>query len=551
LRAAVNRTVLRVERVRWWRKHRLNRFFAAVALAAAGLHEGTTSGADDQTACLAQPLVSGVSPLNLGPFPAQTTAVVDVQVANADRGTCNPRLLLLLPGAAPPGFAVFAAPTSAVVAPGETARFDVSVTATTAASPGGYTVPFQVLDVATGERVAGAVDYTLLPPAGCQVMPDRELMVRDLSVVEDPLRTSFDPASTDPRAGVWTFARLMADMAPDGTPAGAFAEAFFGTWLDDQPVGGFTIPARRAIRPFVLNAWPRDGRGRLDLARAPLRLLAIVNRIDVRDLAAGRAGEGRFVFGVLDPAGRPAPFTLIVEYALPGATEADVLSWARAWHALGALPFPSEAYNAALQRITRRFSARGARPGAPNGSALDAIRTDEIALAPAWELRQFRLSKTGAALEPAPVDLTPDGSLDGSPQLADFVDASAAAIRGGSYAVPSSFEGAPFQGAASINALTAWNAPGIVDGEARHLFSLNTCNGCHGAAETGTEFLHVFPRPSGVPAALSGFLLGLAVPDPVDGELRTFNDLGRRKADLEGLVCTCRGDAAYGGRVTH
>ena len=68
------------------------------------------------------------------------------------------------------------------------------------------------------------------------------------------------------------------------------------------------------------------------------------------------------------------------------------------------------------------------------------------------------------------------------------------------------------------------------------LFSLNTCNGCHGA-ETDTSFLHVFPRSLGQEASLSGFLTGITVDDPIDGTVRTFDDLGRRNADLAGLLC--------------
>ena len=74
----------------------------------------------------------------------------------------------------------------------------------------------------------------------------------------------------------------------------------------------------------VTDAWPKTADGHIDLTRAPLRLLAIVNRMDLRDLSKGSAGEGRFVFGVLDGNGNPLEFTLILEYRLPGTTDADV-----------------------------------------------------------------------------------------------------------------------------------------------------------------------------------------------------------------------------------
>ena len=85
---------------------------------------------------------------------------------------------------------------------------------------------------------------------------------------------------------------------------------------------------------------------------------------------------------------------MIFEYKLPAATDADVLGWANAWHALGAMPFPSEEYNAALQAITDRFTGRGARPGHPNGNAINAVRTNEIDFGDngVWQLREFELS---------------------------------------------------------------------------------------------------------------------------------------------------------------
>jgi hypothetical protein len=80
--------------------------------------------------------------------------------------------------------------------------------------------------------------------------------------------------------------------------------------------------------------------------------------------------------------------------------------------------------------------------------------------------------------------------------------------------------------------------------EARHLFSLNTCNGCHGA-ETATEFFHVGPRRAGQVAPLSKFLTGesgFQVKDPAEQmeeahvKSRPFHDLPDRVKDLRGLV---------------
>ena len=350
-----------------------------------------------------------------------------------------------------------------------------------------------------------------------------------------------------PRAGAWTFGRLMEEMAPDLDSAPDMVEQLFGTWLTRGTLNTFTVPARPSIQNQVLDSWPRSSNGKLDLARSPLRLLAIVNRVDLRDVAAGHAGEGRFVFGVLGAGGFPMEFTMILEYHLPASTNADALDWANAWHALGAQPFPSEAYNAALQAVTTRFTRRNAAPSLVNGSALSRLRSNEIALSSPWELREFALSPTTHFLEESTLALTPDLSFNGGSTLAAFINANASAIIAETHTVPASFEGAPFLGGAVFNNLDAWRAPGIIDNEARHHFSLNTCNGCHSTQETGTAFLQINPRALRSEAQLSGFLTGISVADPVTFVPRKFNDLARRNDDLAQLICDPSADGAPKG----
>ena len=137
------------------------------------------------------------------------------------------------------------------------------------------------------------------------------------------------------------------------------------------------------------------------------------------------------------------------------------------------------------------------------------------------------------------MQLTPDtGFITESPVVADFVNQNEASILTETHVVPENFAGARFLGGSSLNDLIAWRSSGITSNEARHKFSLNTCNGCHSLDETGTFFLQINPRDPGTVAQLAGFLSGSSVPDPVTGELRTFNDLRRRKLDLEQIVCS-------------
>jgi hypothetical protein len=396
-------------------------------------------------------------------------------------------------------------------------------------------------DVWVSPQPTGAADMAELadlpPPCVAEVSESKELMITDLRVVENARATG---------SGVWTFKHLMESMAPTAAQAPEMVRQMFSTWLSDQTVNAQTVLARPAMADQVLNPWLNGGTT-LDLSRAPLRLLAIVNRLDLRNLSQGKAGEGRFVFGVLDPQGSPTSFTLILEYRLPASTEADVLEWTDLWHELGALDLGSAAYNAKLAEITERFAGRNAEPGRVNGSALSQLRSNEIALSAPWELREFVLSSTNGFLRPDTVKLTPDSSFMDQSIVATFINQNQAAIIAERHDVPDTFNGVSFLGGSSLNTLGHWNAPGINSNEARHKFSLNTCNGCHGSNETGTFFLQINPRSAGQEATLSGFLTGIDVTDPVDGStVRHLDDLERRAVDMEALLCSTPSSSARG-----
>jgi hypothetical protein len=465
-----------------------------------------------------------------------TPATFDVAVTDNDSAACDPssfnfQVNTFIQGLSiDPSFA-FLGP----VAPGETAHLAVNVTGSDDLDPGTFNIPFVVFGNNFSSAFFGSFDF-VLAASGCRVSTARELMIKSLSVVDDPVRTTFTAPPGDARGGVWTFK----NMAPTPEDAPAMVEAMLSTFGTTQTINGFNIDPRPGMQQLILNNWPRTAGGALDLTRAPLQLQAIVNRFDLRNLSEGNAGEGRFVFAFLSP-GSPFPLqaTMIFEYKLPATTEDDVLGWANAWHALGGLPFPSEDYNAALQAITDRFSGRGARPGATNGNAINAVRTNEIDFGNngIWQLREFGLSPSTGRLVPATIKLTPDLSFNGSNTLAAFVNANEAAIIAETHTVPETFQGQPFLGGAVFNDLSTWSSPGINNNEARHHFALNTCNGCHSAAETGVFFLQISPRFPGSEAFLSGFLTGTTVFDQFSGQTRTFNDLGRRAADLRPIVC--------------
>ena len=422
------------------------------------------------------------------------------------------------------------------LAPGETISQDFEVFSQEGTEAGSYTVEFNAFSFEIFTQTAISAEYVVAEPEGCHVTSSRELTIRHVSVVDDPVRTSMDGDGSDPRTGAWSFGRFMERLSPTPQAAPKVTEEMFASFITAQDVNGFEIEARPAMDEVVLQPWPRTSAGELDLARAPLRLLAIVHRLDLKDLNAGKAGEGRIVYGVLDAFGNSMEFTVILEYALPADTEEEFRAWANTVHALQELPFPSEEYNTALQAITDRFSAHGALPGAPNDSALIDIRTNEIALSFQWQLREFRLSPADGFLAPSVLFQTPDFSFNFTDTLGRFINENEDIILTERHEVPLQFEGIPFQTGGIFNNIDFWSAPGINNPEARHKFSLNTCNGCHGQ-ETNTFFLHINPRQVGEQSLLSDFQLGTTVFDPETGEPRQLSELSRRRKLLESVVC--------------
>jgi hypothetical protein len=556
-----------------------------------------TQAAPDTTimglTCLHQDPTVTVSPQTSPPVAAGTAVTYELSIHNTNAANCTPSSFFSFVSL-PQDFnvnpgAIFPPP----IASGETNTFPFEVSSSEETEPGNYSLTFQVftqnqnggggpigfasssptppsvIGKATpsiglpivspvGPPLVGAAgspapppggmgptgnvsvqaQYVVAEPSGCHVSSQRELTIRDIGVVDDPVRTAFTPTASDPRQGAWSFGRLMQRLSRTDADAPDVTEAMFRTFLSPQTINTFTVNTRPPMDTIVLQPWPRTSDGKLDLAHAPMRLLAIVNRLDLKDLAKGKAGEGRLVYGILDSNGNPLQGTVIFEYLLPADGEAGYLEWANAFHALQAQTFPSEAYNQALQALTDRFTARGAIPSNPNGSALIDIRTNEIDLSQdfVWQLREFHISPTTGFMAPATVFLTPDAAFNSSERLGRFINQNETAVLAETHEVPEVFEGTPFLGGAIFNNIDFWNAPGITNPEARHKFSLNTCNGCHGA-ETQTTFLQINPRVPGQPSVLSGFLNGETVSDPVTGLPRRLAELARRRQLLESAVC--------------
>jgi hypothetical protein len=312
----------------------------------------------------------------------------------------------------------------------------------------------------------------------------------------------------------------------------------------------------------ILNQWPRLSTGELDLNRSPFKLVAIVNRLDLGRGQGGPygssgAGELRFVFSVMNSTTCQRPynsFLVIFEFGVPPTQCLQVKSWAQAWLNLSnpLLALGSSAYNSQLQNLTQQVVLRNAAPNKPNGSAINQVRTNEVMLANPWEMREFRIFSTVANprkftttsvpghLSEHVTVLTPFDQFNNTATLTSFL---------GNPAILAGIHDVPLDYGATLNFLGAfpqmpttaffWNAPNlgtVPNGfNARHKFSLKTCNGCH-AQETSTSFTHVGPT-----GALSPFLAtGMTnvntpynVTDPVSGQVRSFFEIRERAQHLD------------------
>ncbi len=359
----------------------------------------------------------------------------------------------------------------------------------------------------------------------------RELMITNVSVVDDPCRTSWTGSCAGGGTqGIWTFGELMTRMAGTGSPQVLTAE-WLHQWEIPIVVNGFPVPKRPMIRPLVIDPWlvasgcpagsPIVGAGAcpLNLTRAPFRLLAISNRVDLEcaNYTGPGDGEARFVFGVLGASGNPLRAAVIFEYKLPpqrASVPYTAVNWENDWHPLSSLPIGSPAYMTILEGILNDITAVGALPGGPNlGTSIGQVRTNEIDFGGApWKLRETRLQNTGGGptaelLLATTTAEAPADSMNQTPPLDSYLSTNAPALAvflqpplptallGGESSAPL---GPP-------SAFWDHSSPSPLAPIERHHFAFNTCNGCH-SLEVNTPFLHVSNRAAGFPATLSPFL---------------------------------------------
>jgi len=458
------------------------------------------------------------------------------------------------------------------------------------------------------------VSIANLAPAGSVKLIDKVkqncIFLTDISVVEDPVRTWNCCSQTGNVDGPWTFKALMKNLAtqtPDQPASDQtlsdFVKNWLNSWAAQKIINEDTVPARTLVNDKILNPWlakslaAGNPSGFLDMRFAPFKLTAIVNRFDLRERASGiPAGEGRMIFCLINSDCTAAEnFTLIFEYGINKPDVCDSLkNWATQWFNLKNFTLGSTEYLSALQAITDQFTLCGTSPNRTHQSSIDAVRTNEVALAssdathpPRWEFREFGLNGNVHALVQKVVSQIPADKYNVQVENADvirmvkFINENSAGIDIDAYDVPNIYDGFAFLGGHSQILDTPVGLPtkpyhwdGIENNKSaafvsttltRHIFSRNACTGCH-AGEVQTFFTHVDPVFFGTPATLSGFLTGKAGRggavdsdgDPTNGKFKVkdaaargstttdrfhiFQDIQRRAQDLKQVATTtCAG----------
>jgi hypothetical protein len=316
------------------------------------------------------------------------------------------------------------------------------------------------------------------------------------------------------------------------------------------------------------------------------------------------AGEGAQGQCFEDKSKGPGPpnvlFNIIFELHVPPSY--TLPQWAAAWDSLPKDNFDYEncpadgCYVPLLEstitdNVVQATSCTDPK-GHPN-TCLFHIRTNEFALRDEtlqngnfWEQREFYIQKYGPpnVLAEKDVAQTPDGSFNtagelnpgGQPDcqgnftivngvltppscsqlspatLATYIAAFNPKIveTQGTLQVPDDFPaGTPFLGGSAFNGFNNialangfWNATGVGKNEAnaRRFFSMNTCQGCHGAETNTQEFQQVQNRTAGTSSGLSAFLVG-CVPPGGGGTCTTSGNPGPDSC-LPGTVQECQLD---------
>jgi hypothetical protein len=363
---------------------------------------------------------------------------------------------------------------------------------------------------------------------------EQSLLIRDPRVLDS---AEFDSCAAEKEApcpetnGRWSFASIFRRgmaVSRKSTPTPAELQAAIDAWRKDlekpyDPGDGSLTQAdvslNQTIRDDFEEAWT-DKNGNYPSSTVPVRLLAVVNRIDkaVPD-PAGCASQGqperdmsgaeiRLEFAGVKAPGPTAAFDylrFIVEFVLPCESSTDPNQFpklGRDWYSLSALDLGSVAYRDQLSQtldhwISTAVKARIRIAGASAGSN--------------WTVREYVFQPDGSLLSES-LERDLPGELarcwSATSPLGRFASGHDMAIRASRYEFTERPLEAREQSIEPIEKGVLGLSTDVLPGgnleELRHALSVNTCRGCH-TTETGTNGLHLGQRIRGNKSRSPGF----------------------------------------------
>jgi hypothetical protein len=415
---------------------------------------------------------------------------------------------------------------------------------------------------------------------------DRVLLIRDPAIV-DHLDFQSDPSAqhADSQPGPWSFARLMARAFQLKVPL-AEEQSFdekVRKWVKAWSLSGGP-PALSDLGSK--NLW--NAASDPPLSKMPVRLLAVVNRLDLarmgvdsngHDLSEGQIchPEVRFVFAAIPGVGNKPFLELILEFVLPCYSKENFLKYAAGWDLLRNNAPDTPAYLAALEGVLESSLS----------SATDVRLRLNVTTGRVWDFRQYSFSDQGlaeAVLDEQPSKLVNLLVCAAAYPLGDYIRTNLKSIVDSR---PNYVPSASFKCSATNTELATCQAqltqasqvsltlspellsPDVTKDPAeldaiRFSLSISSCVGCHGWETTKlpqgntddlppSTFDHVKYREKDAASGLSRFLAGdggtFEVPTPVNAPwqvnapqascdsgqvngsiapLRKYNDLLRR-----------------------
>ena len=398
--------------------------------------------------------------------------------------------------------------------------------------------PLLHLRTVSPETMANFLSRFPFVTANHRAFADRVLMVRATEIVDHPdfQHEPGKPAATLPAAtgkGSWAFPALVRrSFGLVGVDKESQVLAYFKHWTDGLIINPGLSLAWRSVSPQSAHTGSGDSRS---LGSLPVRLLAVVNRLDLAGLGSGTrnddrappdcpdsmacGAEFRFVYGSAPEWGTER-YSLILEFVLPPLTKKDFKDLAAEWNGL-IDPGSTDGFRNGLERVLGDCFAR--MSGVSQGGA-PLIRIRINSGDGPWRFEEYHVTKKG--LMKYPLAREPNPGTTGAPciqggPLEKFAADNESRVLLSTYDWPGAHCPAPGIATCLIQLTkppaVALTLAGASKKDAlRYALSINSCSGCHGPETRSVttmkgsdfNFEQIRNRASGAPSELSSFLTG-------------------------------------------